>query len=129
MWRMLPAFWVIGLVAIAFGVPLWLGRVRANPYYGVTIGNEGARDDVWYPVNALLGRDLVFTGLRFIVAASLLATFAWRRPQHYLIVAGCVLVAEMILMAVRWQRIGAAVQKQLGDEPRLAIEAQDEDGA
>jgi hypothetical protein len=116
MWRMLPAFWVLGLLAIGFGLPLWLRRVKANPYYGVTIGDAGERDDIWYPVNALLGRDLVFLGVRLLAIMTWLATIDWRRPQHFLIVSGSLLIAEAMLFAARWSRLGKAVQRLQDDE-------------
>lgn len=117
MWRMLPAFWVIGLLGIAYGLPLMRGRVRPNPYYGLLLREGGDADDIWYPVNALLGKDLGFVGLRILVVTSVLATFHWRQPQHYVYVGGGLVVAELALMAWRWQRIAADLGKQL-DEAR-----------
>ncbi len=108
---MLPAFWVLGLESIAFGVPLWLGRVKANPYYGLTIGESGERDDVWYPVNSAFGRDLVFLGGRILLVMSFFATVDWREPYHYLIVTGSVLVAEAMLFWARWRVISRALLK------------------
>ncbi len=115
---MLPAFWVIGLECLAFGCPLWRRRVSPNPYFGLTLGDRGDRDDVWYPVNTLFGRDLVFLGARILVVMTVLATFAWRRPQHYLLVCGCVLAAEAILLVGRWRLLGKALRRLQDAETR-----------
>jgi hypothetical protein len=116
MWRMLPAFWVVGLLGIGYGLPLRRGRVRPNPYYGLRLSEDDG-DDIWYPVNALLGKDLGFVGLRIVVVTSVLATFHWRQPQHYVYVGGGLVVAELALMDWRWRRIAADLHKQL-DEAR-----------
>lgn len=112
-WRILPAFWVVGLLGIGYGLPLMRGRVRPNPYYGLQLRAGGDGDDIWYPVNALLGKDLGFVGLRIVVVTSVLATFQWRQPQHYVFVGGGLVVAELALMAWRWQRIAADLRRQL----------------
>lgn len=116
MWRMVPAFWVMGVLGIGFGVPLWFGRVKPNPYYGLTIGKTGQRDDIWYPVNSLLGRDLTFMGLRVIAVMTFFATVDWRQPWHYLFVSGSILLAEAMVFAARWRVIGKNVEKAQAEE-------------
>jgi hypothetical protein len=111
MWRMLPVFWVLGLLGIGFGLPLWLCRVKANPYYGLTIGEKGERDDVWYPVNFTLGRNLTGMGVRTIMISTAFAFVDWRQPWHYLVVAGSFLLAEAMLFGARWRVLGKAVQE------------------
>jgi len=70
------------------------------------------------PVNTLFGRDLVFLGARILVVMTVLATFAWRRPQHYLLVCGCVLAAEAILLVGRWRLLGKALRRLQDAETR-----------
>jgi hypothetical protein len=117
MWRMLPAFWLLGLLAIAFGVPLWRRRVQANPYLGLRIGEAGERGDVWYPVNAVVGRSLVLLGVRVLVVTTALATIDWRAPRHYVVVAGCVVLADAILFAANLGRLAVVVRKLREDDP------------
>lgn len=64
---------VLGLLFIAFGVPLAIGKVKPNRIYGFrnpkTLGNE----KIWYRANA-------FTGKAFIVCGAAVALLALAFP-------------------------------------------------
>ena len=57
-----PAFVVVicfasGLLLIAAGIPLWLGRVPPNALYGVRFASTLSDDGIWYEINARCGRN------------------------------------------------------------------------
>lgn len=116
MWRMLPVFWVLGLLGVGCGLPLWLCRVKPNPYYGLTIGEQGGRDDIWYPVNLTLGKNLTGMGARTLIISTAFAFVDWRQPWHYLFVAGSFLLAEAMVFGASWRMIGKAVQAAQDEE-------------
>lgn len=113
---MLPAFWVLGLLAICFGLPLWLKRVQANPYLGLWVGDAGKRDDIWYPVNVAVGRSLVLVGVRVLMVTTALATIAWRAPWHYVMVGGSAVLAEVMIYVANLGRLAAVVRKLQDEE-------------
>lgn len=67
---MVPFFILIAAHAVLFGlsVPLALGRVQRNNWYGFRTPSTVSRDEVWYPVNAAYGViQSVLVGLSLLV--------------------------------------------------------------
>ena len=48
-----------GLLGIGFGVPMLLGKVKPNGWYGVRTPASLASDDAWYRINRAGGRWLI----------------------------------------------------------------------
>jgi hypothetical protein len=61
----------IGLGCIVLALPLILGRVGRNRWFGIRVEGAGQDDDRWRRVNAFGGRRLALFGL-FLVAVGLL---------------------------------------------------------
>lgn len=55
-------FLLVGVVFVAAGVPLLLGRVRPNPWYGCRSERTLSDEGLWYRANRILGRGLVLVG-------------------------------------------------------------------
>ncbi len=64
----------VGLV----GLPLWMRKVPMNHFYGFRTPRTVTDERVWYPVNAVIGRDLTLAG--FGSAAGSLAVGALGVP-------------------------------------------------
>ena len=64
-----------GAVLAGVGVPLLLGRVPPNSWYGCRTSRTLSDERVWYAVNRVTGRDLILAGV-FVVLSSL-AVFAF----------------------------------------------------
>lgn len=84
---MVPFFILIGahLLLLGLGIPLAMGRVKRNSWYGFRTPSTVSRDEVWYPVNISYG-----------VVQSILVTLS-------LLV---MLVGMLIQPAERWIQIG-----------------------
>ncbi len=54
---------LLSALIAAFGVPLWLGKVSPNRFYGFRTPLTVNQPEMWYPINAIAGRDLVISGL------------------------------------------------------------------
>ena len=63
-------FIVIGALFVVFGIPLKQGRVPPNYFYGFRTPRTLTDEKVWYPVNRVLGIDMIRGGV-VIVAVSL----------------------------------------------------------
>lgn len=67
-----------GLLIAALAIPMGLGRVPRNGWYGFRVPKTLASDDVWYPTNQFMGRDLLVAGVVLTAGSLLLLPFAAR---------------------------------------------------
>jgi SdpI/YfhL protein family len=66
---LLGFFVTSGLLLAALSIPLILGRIGPNSWYGFRIQQTLDDPAVWYPVNAYSARGLLAVGLAIVVAA------------------------------------------------------------
>jgi uncharacterized membrane protein len=86
---LLLMFLVGGAVLIGFSLPLILGRVPPNPWYGFRVGRSIDDPKLWYPVNAYSGRWLLAVGvLQIVLALALYAGTELDVDRYALLVAG-----------------------------------------
>jgi len=75
-----------GLLFILIGLPLMRGRVAPNAIYGFRTPTTLKHPDIWYPVNALSGKYLVFTGIaQLVLGLAGLAALNDTRQQEMLV--------------------------------------------
>jgi hypothetical protein len=63
------AYALVGLVLTGLSVPLVLGKVPPNTWYGFRTRLTLQDPEIWYPVNAWASRRLLVIGLATFVAA------------------------------------------------------------
>jgi uncharacterized membrane protein len=89
-----------GLVLSALARPLIDARVPRNHWYGFRVPKTLASDDVWYPANAFMGRDLLVCG-RIITAGSLvLAAVGWAFNVGAVAIIGLLLTVVPLLVSL-----------------------------
>jgi len=88
------AGWILlaAVAMIGFGLPMWFGRVAPNPIYGFRTPRTNANPEIWYPVNAMAGRDMVIAGIAIALLAAVTAI-----PGIFLPPTG---ILTMVAMAV-----------------------------
>lgn len=64
-----------GLLFIALGIPLVLGKVGPNHLYGFRFSKTLADEKTWYAVNRIGGIDMCIAGAFITIAALLLKLF------------------------------------------------------
>lgn len=63
------------IIFIGLAIPLILGKIPPNQWYGFRTPKTLSEARIWYPVNRIMGYDLVAVGTASIIAAvSLLLT-------------------------------------------------------
>lgn len=78
--QILAAYYAVGsLVVLVLAVPLYLGRVPRNAWYGMRIPKTMASDHAWYLANRYLGRMLLRAG-----SCALLGSLALMQAAPYL---------------------------------------------
>ncbi len=83
-----------GIALAGVGVPLLLGKVPPNPWYGCRTRKALSDERVWYAVNRVTGQDLILAGAVIVISA--LVVFAFGRslaPD----VAAAVMVSVILL--------------------------------
>jgi hypothetical protein len=69
---LLLLFLIMGALLVGLSIPLILGRVKPNPWYGFRVRLTLESPEVWYPVNRYSGRWLLGVGLAEIAVATAL---------------------------------------------------------
>ena len=75
--KLLLIFLAVGLLFAGLGVPLLLGRVRPNFWYGCRTSKTLSDERVWYAVNRVTGQDMILAGALIVISS--LAVFAFGR--------------------------------------------------
>ena len=94
-------FWIVGLIYIGLGIPLLLGRVPPNSWYGCRTQKTLSSDEIWYPVNRVTGRYMIVSGVAVILSA--FGVFIFRSalgPNHGVAILLVVLVLSVLGMVV-----------------------------
>jgi hypothetical protein len=98
-------FGVVGVLLIALGIPLALGKVGPNPWYGFRLPATLKDRDIWYTVNAQAGRDLVAAGVLLLIVVLIVGRMAGMAPEAAPLVYAIVLLAGAIAGTVRGFRL------------------------
>lgn len=94
-------FVIVGVIYIGLGIPLLLGRVPPNAWYGCRTQKTLSSKNIWYPVNRVTGRYLIISGVAVLLCA--LGVFVFRRSlgrNHGAAVLLVVLVLSVLGMVV-----------------------------
>ncbi len=90
-------FSITGLIYIGIGIPLFLGRVPPNVWYGARTLKTLSNDKIWYAVNRVTGRDLIVGGVAVLVVC--VAIVLWGQSLHPTSVA-VLLVTILVLSTI-----------------------------
>ena len=105
---------LIGLLLIGLAIPLILGKVRPNHWYGFRIRLTLDNPEIWYPVNAWAGRWMCVAGAVIVlVALAALLIPESLFPWYALVLAVALLVGVVLIFAfgLRYARLLARSQK------------------
>jgi uncharacterized membrane protein len=94
-------FVLVGILYIGLGIPLLLGRIRPNAWYGCRTQKTLSSEEIWYPVNRVTGRYMIISGVAVIFTA--FGVFMFRRslgPDHGAAILVVVLVVSVVAMVV-----------------------------
>ena len=105
---MIPILYgLMGLLLIGLSIPLILGKVPPNVWYGFRIRLTLDNPDTWYAVNTWAGRRLFAIGLATLVAAlvSLLIPGPFLRWYSLILAALLVVgIGLLLVLGIRYAR-------------------------
>ena len=89
-------FAVVGLLFIGLSIPLILGRVPPNHFYGCRTKRTLSDPEIWYEANRVSGKDLLISGVVVLVASIGALVFGQEvNPNHVVITLLSVLVLSV----------------------------------
>jgi uncharacterized membrane protein len=62
-------FLISGILMVALAIPMALGWIKPNPWYGVRVRSTLDDPRLWYAANRVAGRWLTLAGVVFLIAA------------------------------------------------------------
>lgn len=71
-------FLLTGLIFMAIGLPLIMGKVKPNRWYGFRTRKTLSNTRVWYPANKVMGYDILLAGIVMAIAATILLLIGQR---------------------------------------------------
>ena len=94
-------FTAAGVIFVCLGVPLFLGRVRPNWWYGCRTEKTLSDEKVWYAVNRVTGRDIIAGGIALVASSLALLVFGrGMNPDHAVLALLFILLLSVAVMAV-----------------------------
>lgn len=94
-------FVIVGVIYIGVGIPLLLGRIPPNAWYGCRTQKTLSSEEIWYSVNRVTGRYMIISGIAVILSA--FGVFIFRGslgPNDGAMILLAVLVLSVFLMVV-----------------------------
>jgi uncharacterized membrane protein len=88
----------IGMLYVALAIPLIRGIVPRNGWYGFRVPKTLASDDVWFPANRFVGRDLLMCGKILVGGAALMLLFGNKLTKDHVAMFG--LLVTLVPLAV-----------------------------
>lgn len=94
-------FVVLGGIFVALGIPLKQGRIPPNYFYGFRTPRTLRDETIWYPVNRVLGVDMVRTGVVIaVIALIMMAMRNYVTSEVAVIVVVGTMVVSTLVMAI-----------------------------
>lgn len=103
------------VLLVALGVPLALGKVPPNPLYGFRTPATQNDPELWYPVNARTGLDLIGSGLVLGFVAWLLPRFVQMANDTYMAVWTTGIVIALLFVFLRGAMLLRKLQAERGE--------------
>jgi uncharacterized membrane protein len=76
----------MGLLFIGLSIPLILGRVPPNHFYGCRTARTISDPKIWYEANRISGKDFLISGVLVFVASVMMLVFGQgANPNHVVI--------------------------------------------
>jgi uncharacterized membrane protein len=103
-------FAAVGLLFIGLSVPLILGRVPPNHFYGCRTQRTLSDPTIWYEANRVSGKDFFIAGVLIFVASLVTLVFGrGANPDHVVITLLSVLVLSVAVAAWHCFTVGRRV--------------------
>jgi len=91
-------FAAVGLLFIGLSIPLVLGRVPPNSFYGCRTTKTLSDSKIWYEANRISGKDFLISGVLVFSASLVTLVFGQgANPNHVVIT-----LLSVLVLSVAW---------------------------
>lgn len=95
-------FPLVGIIFIALGIPLKLGKIPPNIWYGFRTPKTLSNETIWYEINRISGEDMIKIGVVLSLTALLILSLRlWISAEVAICLYVMVLLASVAWMAIR----------------------------
>ena len=102
---------ILGFILLVLGVPLVMGKVRPNAFYGFRTAATMRDERVWYEANAFGGMALIGCGATVVALAFLLKPLSHGLSYgDYKLVEGAFQAGPLLVMAIALVRYNARLK-------------------
>lgn len=109
---LLVLFVCSGLILVGLSIPLIMGKIGPNPWYGFRVKRTLSDPAVWYAVNACSAKWLLAVGIVNIVSAVVLYLVPEIDVAAYGISCGIIAVAGLVMALVQSLRFLRSLSRQ-----------------
>ena len=94
------ALWLfVGFLFVGLGIPLHRKSVPPNHWYGFRTRDTLASSEIWYEVNSLTGRDLIWLGIVVLLVGAVLGfVVGVASPVSGIAIAAVLLVGVVVCL-------------------------------
>src|ERR1700755_677727 len=94
-------FGLVGVLFVAFGIPLKRGKIPPNMWYGFRTRKTLSNEEIWYAVNRVTGWDMIRVGTSLVMASIIVLIFRnWLPYETALFILLGVMILTMIWMLI-----------------------------
>jgi hypothetical protein len=94
-----------GLILVGLSIPLIMGKIGPNPWYGFRVRRTLSDPAVWYAVNAYSAKRLLVVGIVSIVSAVVLYSVPEIGVAAYAWSCGAITVAGLVVALIQSIRV------------------------
>jgi len=94
-------FVAVGLLFVGINVPLALGKIPPNWFYGFRTRKTLSSPEIWYPANRAAGRDGAIAGVVITIASVVIALALHDSPAIAVFIDLAILVGALAVVVVR----------------------------
>lgn len=101
----LALLWCLPALMIALALPMVLGKIPPNRYYGFRTRKTLSNSEIWYRANRGAGIDLIIASLASLLASAMLVPLLGKEaafPASLLLFV----VASMLATGISFRRVG-----------------------
>ena len=103
---------LIGLLFVGLSIPLILGKVKPNRWYGFRTRQTVENPDIWYPANTYAGWWLLVMGFIIVVVAMAGLFIPNISEDGYVILVTVIMLTGLLLSAVFSVRYAKSLTKE-----------------